>query len=326
MRGLLVVGLLVAAAASPAAQEAAPQDPRLFGFLRVAGDLGEEGPDDVAGYELLGARLALAGTVDGVRYFLSAEGFTSTLRLLDAFARVPLGNDVGFTMGTFRTPALSGALTPLDRTLFPRRTQQGVIWARRQLGAQVDGPLGRGLHWFLAMHDGSDGDAQGVLAAARLRWQVVGEQLAGQGGHAPEDDPTAAVSLAFVSETEVSGATAVLSDVVATRGRWYVHAELGDYADGFVAGAVPAGNATGAQGLADATPWALSVAYATDHAVELVARHEEFDDLDASRRTTVGLNHRRGASALLSLVWSSLASDDASREVDRLELGLTLRF
>tara|TARA_R110002072_G_scaffold128081_5_gene265623 strand:+ start:966 stop:2039 length:1074 start_codon:yes stop_codon:yes gene_type:complete len=305
--------------------------PEFFGFLRIY-DETSHGPGFVAGADpelqalrILQIRMGLRGQVAGTNYFITTEGATGAITLVDAFARTEITDDLGVTIGRFRAPFSFNGLLPASVLLMTRRSRQSLVWAGRDTGVMLDHSVGDRTHVFVAAQNGGDGTSDEHMLTARVEHQIAGQHRPQVGALCLDAETDILLGVAIADEGSVSGGQAFAADVTATWQRWYAQAEVVGYGDGYTPGGVMGGIGARANGQGGTTPWALASAFAIDEELEAVARYEDQDLLD-TWVGTVGVNWRPQPGVRWGLHIGHQEGAGASLEGDRLDLGVTLSF
>lgn len=235
---LLVFGLLVSALPPSAyAQESGNGAVRvgggdaltIGGLLQTDAYLGRAGAND--GFRVRTTRLRLGGEAQGLEYVVQTD-FASSSVLLDAFARLPLNDQIRVTAGLFKAPFGQEILTGRPDLLFAERSRAAnEIPPGRQPGVTLAADLGSDqLTATIGAFNGTRGlqsnDNDLLLYVGRLDGTVpVGSAALDLGinaGYSVDDDVARpGTGTSFAGRRFLFGADARLSGP-----RWLVTGEL----------------------------------------------------------------------------------------------------
>lgn len=308
--------------------------PLLSGFLRVEQQWTEaENADTELGTALANARVALDGKVGDIGYKFSFDGATgangTTASLEDAFATMPLSEDVQLVFGRFKAPFLFTATVGDDRQLFWDRTFQGKTWDGRDAGVQLLAELGHLRAWANAQNggDGVSGDLMWNVCAA---WDLdAGRRLGGQeGGYGVDVPANVTAAVGYLDEGTIGDGGVINGQLLATLGAFYFEGEVVSYGDGYTPNAVAGGIAQPAaqDGLGGSTGWDLSASYQFSERWEAALRFQDVG-VDDTRIGSIGLNwYVEGWAVQWLANYNHVSSDDPAEEKDQVLVGLVIGF
>jgi hypothetical protein len=289
---------------------------------------GTAGGPDTLGTQLTGVRVNFAADVtDAMKVKISIEGSSGNFVLRDAFGFVKLNEAVNLTMGQYRAPLLFSASASDEKLVFYDRSTQGAIWNDREPGVMFDGKVAQ-FRWYATAFNGGDGTADEFAIAGHVAYDVQGPGIIKQeGGFGVDAETAITLGATYLDEGTLTDGTVMAFEAMAVTGPVFLHGEVVDYDDGFVAGAVPVGVARKASGLADTTPFGVTAAYMFTPAWEAALRFNDNDDQADTSTIAAGLNYYvNGHNAKWQLNFLSTSSDNAALDVDTILLGLVLGF
>lgn len=327
------------------------------GFSKLHFALGPDfdaaGGGDLGGFRMRAARLLLQGPInDEMRVNIGIEGTQAgqgqDFRLLDAeiFWEIP-DQDMQVLIGLFREPLLHTGFLGIPEQIAIDRTLNGARNIDRRLGAQLYGSLMDGEYeYWLAIQNGLPALENEYRFTVRGAWHVIRSTHDGQmvkafngqeGARGTFRQTTLSVGVAAQhdGQDELGQDRDKLAfDIAGTYNNFWGALELVEYQEGepdstfdeVLYGA--AGTIT--TPLADTTPFSLTAAYLfgdlEQH--EVLARVEDHDDADSTRRTTLGYTFfpQGNPNTRWQLNISRFDSDLASLDGTVVEGGLALRF
>ncbi|MEO0649371.1 MAG: porin [Planctomycetota bacterium] len=252
--------------------------------------------------------------------------------LLDAYARWNLTESFSIQFGHINPrDSFTGDVRP-DRLLFPQRTLLGEQFHQWDLGVQFEGSYGAqeapDLEWSFAVLNGDDGAQDDMNLRARVDFHTLGTGAGNvEGAYDPEGSPGGTLGIFWSQDDDVAGTDGQPSGVGGTILGADYHANYGKFS---LIGeyAYFDRDASEAAGLGDDESNYFSVSGAVllgdSGGFELAGRYEDFDSLDSRDRITVGLNYYIPETDVKAqLAWVSQGSDDATRDGDVFQLGLS---
>ena len=253
------------------------------------------------------------------------------MTILDAYARAAVGDQVGFTMGRFRTPFLRSGLIEACDLLFITRTRNGVYWSRRSDGAMLSGDHGR-LHWAGTVQNGVDGMRERMKTSLYAKVNVIGEpELPWEGAYHAGDTTRFTLGGGLTNDSAVAASgngTAYSVEGYLTHGRLSLQAEWTHYESAYtIEDPVEQRGGT--------SPWSITGSFMlVPDKYELALRFDEFDDRrePTSRHrqtTTLGVNRYIAGHYLkwqLNYAHARKSGSEDGPHEDWLALGLTLAF
>ena len=312
----------------------------LWGYLRLsAGYVGAETltEEDFQGVVIDAARMNLTGQVGSFDYRLTGEFFDGRGRVLDAWLRTGIGEEMAFTIGRFRAPFLRSGLVEARDLLFILRTRNGFFWQRRDSaddGVMLHGDHGR-FHWAASTQNGYDpnpSNSQRVTGSVRINL-IGARELPWEGAYGAGDQTRlawgAGVSNDDAAEPGKSG-LAWNTSLYLVHHRFSLAAEIVDYGDGYSDDPVLAG-----QQLGDTRPWTITSSYMlVPETYEVALRYDDYDDVQQPvnydrSKWTLGLNrYIRGHD--LKWQFNYAYFDNGGSSTDRsggsLAVGITASF
>lgn len=317
-------------AASP---QAPAQPPVSVGLLlRTRYAWVEESPtipgESESGFTLDDVRPWIEGRVGGATVRLSLEGESGTLEVLDAWARLPVIEDVEVVLGRLQPSVLRSALVEPQNQLFVRRTVPGDYWYARDTGVELSARLDTVLV-RAGLLDGSDGAGDEPALALRADWSAVSTVPLVEGAFGSGRQTALTVGASYYDDANALEDGDVLTvDALLTTDRFSLGGEFQSYADD---GGVDPGNGVkdGIYGnLSDTSPWSLSASFMVDpDKYELGVRYESLDDDFDSSAITVGLNaYLAGHDLMWQFNYTQLDSDFAGLDGGVFAIGLTVNL
>jgi hypothetical protein len=308
--------------------------PLLSGFLRVDQAWTDTpGAPTEFGTSIANARIAFTGKVGEIAYKLSFDGATgsngTSATIEDAFAIVPLSEDVRLQFGRFFAPLLFSATVGNDRQVFWDRTFQGQTWEGRDAGVQLLGEFGHVRAWALAQN-GGDGVADDLLWNVTAAWDLdVDRRLGDQEGGYGVDVPLAVTAaVGYLDEGTIGQGGVIDGQLLATFGAFYLQGEVVSYADGYTPNAVPGGiaNPAAQDDLGGSTGWDITASYQFSEHWEAALRFQDVG-VDDTRIYSIGVNWFVAGWAVQWLAdYNHIASADPTREQDQVLVGLVVGF
>lgn len=283
--------------------------------------------NDLGGFSLDNAQLDIDAATGDYSWHIKVDGsgdpgagyFGNTGstggQVLDATASWNLTENIKGTMGNFRAPFISSALSDENELLFIDRTVNGEFWDSRDLGVMVGGAFEQ-LGWWVSVQNGADSQGDDLAFAARAAFSALG---AGTGGHegaygATEESNLTVSAGYYQDDGTVNDRTAANFEAAFSHGAFYGGLELVNYKDGFTGG-------TG-----DATPWAATVAFMfVPETWEAALRYEDLDDDPSNTEVAlIGINrYIQGHNAKWQFNYSTVTSD-IFQDIDVLALALVV--
>lgn len=284
------------------------------------------GGADTLGTQLNGVRVTFSADVTkDMKLKVSIDGAKGTAELKDGFGYVKLCEWVNLTFGQYRVPILQSSSAADELLAFFVRSAQGNVWKDREPGVMFDGKVEQ-FRWYVSAQNGGDGIADEQLLAGHVAYDVMGPGIVKQeAGFGPDAETAVTVGATYLDEGSLSDGTVMAFEALAVTGPLFLQGEIVDYDEGFTAGAVPAGAAKAASGLADTTPWDLTATYALNTNWEAAVRYEDADDNDDTSTIGLGVNYYiNGHKAKWQLNFFSTSSDNTALDTDKILLGLVL--
>lgn len=292
----------------------------------------EESPatpgEHYSGFALDNVRPWIEGRVGGTTLRLTLEAQSGTALVLDAYARMPVTEDVQVSMGQFLPAVLRSSLVEPQNQLFILRTGPGAFWHARdtgvELGALLDTVLLRAS--FL---NGSDGAGDEPALALRADWNAVGSVPLVEGAYGSGRQTCLAVGASYYDDANALEDGDVLSaDAILTTDRFSLAGEFQSYADD---GGVDLGSGVknGLYGnFSDTSPWAATASFMVDpEKYELGVRYETLDDQHDATAVTVGLNaYLAGHDLMWQINYAQVDSDRADQDGGVFGIGLTVNI
>lgn len=308
--------------------------PRLWGYVRAnfgwSDELRNAAGDSFSGVSLDNVRLAVDGNVGSYSYRVSGDLASGSLNLLDAYADIPIGEELGGTFGQFKAPFLSSGLVEARDLLFITRTRNGVFSSIRDAGAKIRGDHGR-FHWAVAAQNGADSTAQKALLTGRASAEVIGEAMpTWEGAYSSGDEARVNLAVAYQSDDSASDAGALAIEATAILNRFYLHGEIVDYGDDWNLDPNFPGEQRGGT-----APWAIVTSWMLpNEKVEVALRYEDYDDnqtpMSFDRSLfTAGANYYVAGHDVkwqLNYAYGRNGGTDDLADTNILALGLTLGF
>ncbi len=303
--------------------------PVLSGFVRVnyahSDDIdftGDDEPDELSGFSLDAARLQFAGDFQGWGYFVSVDGFSGSLDLLDAYVTIPCTDVFSAVVGQFKTPFLRTGLMDEDRLLFIAHTRNGIFYSVRDRGAQFQLDQGA-FHAQAVAQNGSDQEAEELLLTARASVDLGGglarvDNRMVEGAYGAPDEFRAELGIAVQDDQALDDGEVLAAEGAITVGRFYAQAEILAY------GESPAFPVDAMRG--DTDPFSVTGSFMLDpEHWEIALRYEDFDDSLDRVLGTAGVNYYlRGHDLKFQLNAFHLDSDGGDE--DTLAAGATVSF
>lgn len=265
-----------------------------------------------------------------------------TVEMLDAFATYKFNDQLRLQVGRFRTPFLASALRDEDEMLFIDRSLLGTAWAQRDEGIQLSGtfPLGNDASWGYALsaQDGNDSDADKASYAARIHLTPIGSPSRTEGAVGAPNEPALSLGVSYFDDENSAlarngtlstrDAIAMGIDATFTYGQFCIGGEAVEYNDAFGI-EVPGSAGTLTEILVGNRPFSVMASYlivdGKTPIVELGIRFEDLDDDDKSTIQTIGANwYISGHDAKVQLNFSSADSDEIARQMDVVQIGLSI--
>jgi len=308
--------------------------PRLWGYVRTnyawSDELRNAAGQSFSGVSMDNVRLAVDGNVDRYSYRVSADMASGTLNLLDAYANIPIGENLAGTFGQFKSPFLSSGLVEARDVLFITRTRNGVFSSIRDAGVQVKGDYDR-FHWALAAQNGASGTADKALLTARAMAELIGEPMpAWEGAYSAGDESRVNMAVAFQMDDAASDSNALAVEATAIFNRVYLHGEIVDYGDAWSFDPNFPGEQRGGT-----TPWTLVASLLLpNERWELAMRYDDYDDTvqaaDFDRSVfTAGANYYVAGHDLkwqFNYAYGRNGGADDGADANIVAVGLTLAF
>jgi hypothetical protein len=305
------------------------------GFLRSSyansGDFAAGG-NDLGGFSIDDARLIFTGGIanfslvietdastDNDQGVFGSVGSVSSLGVLDAYAAWNVTEELKVQMGNFRAPFLASSHRSEQNLLFMDRTLLGTAWAGRDEGVQVGGNWGM-FGFAVAVQNGADSAGDDLAIAGRVEATPMGQSSAHEGGLGATGDPSLTVGLGFYQDDgTIDDRTAMGVDATFTVGIFSAGIEFVDYDEGI-------GLAVPGDVIADASPFNVYVGVmAMPDQLEFGLRYEDLDDDEDTTVVTIGANwYMQGHAAKWQANYSAADSDDALRDGDVIQVGLTV--
>ncbi len=244
---------------------------------------------DAAGVNLDNVRLNFTGQTGSYSYRLTGEFASGQGQLLDAWLSTPVGEELAFTFGRFRSPFLRSGLIEARDLLFIARTRNGIFYSRRDDGLMVNGDHGR-FHWAFAGQNGASGTLDRHLLTGQVKLNLIGEpELPWEGAYRAGEKTRLTLGAAISNDDAASDGTAYAAELYLLHRGVSVAAEIVDY-DADYSLDLPL------EQRGNTTPWTVTASYMiVPEKYEVALRYDDFDDtdtpLDRDRRTlTLGLN------------------------------------
>jgi hypothetical protein len=296
-----------------------------------SGDLPVGSPDDLGGFLFDALRIYVDGQHDNVGYRVSADAFSGTLDLVDAYAHVDLTDELQVVLGRFRTPFLRSALVEENRYVMLAPTYNAVFYRVRDASRQ--GVMMRydrnDLHAQLAVQDGFDQLADEHLVTARVSYDIVGAGIGPyEGAYDAPDGTSATLGAAWSDDGAGRDGTATALEAALTHGRFALQIERVDYEADYTAADLASGIIIDPlAGRGDTSPLSVTLSHIldADQCWEIAARYDEFDDQLERELITLGVNkYIQGHDIKLGLNFST--EDSVGDDVDLIALGASLSF
>jgi hypothetical protein len=315
-----------------AAQVPSPPSVTVGVLLRTRYAWVEESPtmpgESESGFALDDVRPWIEGRVGATTVRLALEGASGTFEVLDAWARLPVIEDVELGVGRLQPAVLRSALVDPQNLLFLQRTVPGDFWYARdsgvELAARLDTVLVRA-----GLFNGSDGAGDEPALSLRADWDAVATVPPVEGAYGSGRQTALVVGASYYDDGGALEDGDVISlDALLTTDRFSLGGEFQSYADD---GGVDPGNGVkdGIFGnLSDTSPWSLSASFMVDpDRYELGLRYEDLDDDFDGKAITVGLNaYLAGRDLMGQINYTQLDSDFAGRDGGVFAIGLTVNL
>jgi hypothetical protein len=311
--------------------------PHIWGYLRTNFAASDEpvhhsDPGEYRAFALDNLRVNVSGELDSYSYHISADAFTGTPSIEDAWGRVALGDQFAFSLGRFKTPFLRSGLVEARDLLFIARTRNGTFYSMRDMGTMLTGDHGR-MHWVAAVQNGADGKAERFLTTLHASINIIGEAELPWEGAYHAGSLTRLTLGAGISNDDAHGAsgegTAISAEAYLLHKRFSLTAEWLDYESAyslFPSELEPRG---------DTRPWTITGSYMiVPEKYELALRYDNYDEkgssLDYGReKWTIGVNrYISGHDLKWQLNYADIVKggDGDGPHEKWIALGLTLAF
>jgi hypothetical protein len=318
------------AASLPSQDAAVPAGLTVGGWIKTAYDQSSDiavapSGNDQSGVNLESVRINFNGKIGDYSMKVSIEGKSGTFVLADAFARMPLAENVGLQMGQFKSRFLYSYYSSDNRMIFFRRNAIGAAWGTRDTGVQVDGRFGPILG-VLSLQNGDDASGDEWALTGKAIWAAMGKMIESQvGGFGTDADTALTVGLGYFDDSTVSNSSAVSVEAIVVSGPFFATAEAVAHDDGFTGITSGVASKVDAAGYSDSTPWDATVAWMFTDRWEVALEYQDDDSADDTTRVRGGVNcYVSGHDAKWQLNYTTTSSDTASKEVDQLTLGLVV--
>jgi hypothetical protein len=274
---------------------------------------GDTLPEDTLGTVIDNARINFTGNAGDYGIFISAEGYSPTSGVLDAYATFPIGGQISGRLGQFRPPFLWSALIDENNMILLNRTMGGSMWSFRDNGVSINGAFEQ-LNWWIGVQNGIDGTFDEHAFSGRLAFNALGTGVGMQeGAYGASADSNLTIGVGLYDDgggPSTLDFSAMCADAAFTRGGLSAHLELVDQDTGF----------------GDNTPWSATVGYMfTPNEWEVAGRFEDADDLLDTTVITVGVNrYIQGHNAKWGLNFASQDQDPPGADFDAIALGVTV--
>lgn len=289
------------------------------------------GPEDLSGIVLRRARIDARGGVGDLGFKISTGLENGEAELLDAYVSHQLCGNSRILVGRFRQPLFSTGLRSTKFNLFYEREFNGAENNARDLGVQLRGDLMR-FHWWVALQNGFDSQADSALMTGRLEYDLVGNPFNPyEGAWMAPEGMNAGLAIAGAEDGGIENGSVGAAEVELSRGPLYFGVTVASYDEfydqtaGFADGRDP--DALLGQNLADRNPFSFTISYLFSERYEWAVRYESLEDDQNTGRFSAAL-HRYdpefGPLSQWALNWVNLSSDDPTLEGSRFELGVTL--
>lgn len=321
---------LEALASSIAPQDKPPAGVQVSGWIKTAYDQSSDvavapSGNDLSGFGFDSIRINFTGKVGDYSFKVSTEGKSGTFVVADAFARMPLAENVHLQMGQFKSRFLFSYYNSDNKMIFFRRSAIGSAWGTRDTGVQVDGRFGPILA-ILQVQNGDDSAGDELALTGKAIWAAMGKMLESQsGGYGTDAETALTVGVGYFDDSTVDNSSAISVEALFTSGPIFAFAEVVDHDNGF--GGVTSGVASkvDAAGFSDSTPWDATLGWMFTEQWELALEYQDDDSIDDTTRIRGGVNYYvSGHDAKWQLNYTTASSDTASKEVDQITLGLVV--
>lgn len=322
--------------------------PKLDGRLRFvyesSGDIdipvGTGGEmNDLGNFRLLEARLKATGSRGDIGYVFQAE-FAGTVRLLDAYINVPIGENLRVRVGQFKALVTRSALVSSGKLFFTDRNLIGALFSGRREGIALLGTFDA-FEWSVTVQDGFDAEGDEYFYAIRGQIHFLGEGLADEapeGAYGAGEEIQGTAGVAYFDDGELDDAAGLLIEAALATSQYSLSAYLADldemvytgnsgsFGPGNLFGSVFTGGA-----LNDTSPFGLMGTFMITQATdtqggwEVGARFQDLDDMNDTNILEVGVNYYGcGHNYKYFLNWENVDNDIL--DIDIIRLGVALGF
>lgn len=292
----------------------------------------EESPaapgEHYSGFALDNVRPWIEGRVGATTLRLTLEAQSGTALVLDAYARMPVSEDVEVTLGQFQPAVLRSALVEPQNLLFILRTGPGSFWHARDTGVELAALLDT-VRLRASFLNGTDGAGDEPAMALRADWNAVGSVPLVEGAYGSGRKTCLAVGASYYDDASALADGDVLSaDAILTTDRFSLAGEFQSYADD---GGVDLGSGVknGIYGnFSDSNPWATTASFMVDpEKYELGVRYEMLDDQYDASAVTVGLNaYLAGHDLMWQINYAQVDSERVDQDGGVFGIGLTVNI
>ena len=229
--------------------------------------------------------------------------------ITDAYANIRIQDYVNVRMGVYNVATLRSSTVQRNHSLFLDRSFLGQQDSNRELGVGLFGNFSR-VNWYLDLHNGYDGAAEGFGYAGRVDIDILGKLSEYEGAYGAREGTNLNVGIVYQDDSsdqlatdpspgQSRDASVFSADVTLTTGGFSVFGEASDYEKGvspyYFNDFLGAGTAPIAPGRISAagqasTPWSVGGSLLFAEVYEFGVRYDNWDDLDKTKRYNLVMN------------------------------------